>query len=241
MSTRYSARFEGVSLLERGKAQTVSVSIERSGSAPTITSATFSLMNPAGEALIDAQTATVAGGVVSYVLPDSTLTNEEYGLRWLVLFEAVIGGVSYSFYNDAAVCKTQIFPPITPTDLSDRHGDLSNLLPTGVTSTQAYIDAAWIELTSWLYSEAVPFWTLRTVSALREPLIFGALALCFRDFSTLLDSADRYTELAELYETRTHKARQRLRGYFDRGEDDSVSATQNPASAIIMLSSRRRA
>jgi hypothetical protein len=238
--TRYSARFEGVTLLEKSKAQTVSVSIERSGSAPSITSATFSLMNPAGEAIVDSQTASVAGGVVSYSLGASVLNDEEFGLRWLVLFDVIIGGVTYSFYNDAAICKTQIYPPITPTDLSDRHGDLSNLLPTGVTSTQAYIDAAWIELTSWLYSEAVPFWTLRTVSALREPLIFGALALCFRDFSTLLDSADRYTELAEMYETRKHKARQRLRGYFDRGEDDSVSSSQSPGSSVIMLSARRR-
>ena len=79
MATRYSARFEGVTLIERDAANVISVSIERANAAPTIASATFSLIDPNGTAVIDAQSASVAGGVVSYTVGSTVLADEEYG------------------------------------------------------------------------------------------------------------------------------------------------------------------
>ena len=63
--TLYSARFRGPSLIEQNKSQTVSLSIEASGSAASVTSATFYLYDTGGNAIVDAQAASVAGGTVS--------------------------------------------------------------------------------------------------------------------------------------------------------------------------------
>ena len=240
MATRYSARFEGVTLIERDAANVISVSIEREAVAPTITAATFSLIDPNGTAVIDAQTATIAGGVVSYTIGDTVLANEEYGQRWLVKFAVTIGGAVYTYYNDAAVCLARLSPPITHDDITARHGDIENLLPTGTTSTQAYIDAAWIEITGDLYSDAVPFWTLRTVSALRQPLILLALTLIFRDFSTLVDASDKYEILSDKYEKQAAVALSKLRGFFDRSEVDTLDGERKPTAGLIQLSASRR-
>ena len=63
--TLYSARFSGPTLIERNKAQTVSVTVARDGSAPTISSATFTLYDSGGTKVIDATAATIAAGVVT--------------------------------------------------------------------------------------------------------------------------------------------------------------------------------
>ena len=240
MATRYSARFEGVTLIERDAANVISVSIEREAVAPTITSATFSLIDPNGTAVIDAQTATIAGGVVSYTIGSTVLANEEYGQRWLVKFAATIAGAVYTYYNDAAVCLARLSPPITHDDITARHGDIANLLPAGTTSTQAYIDAAWIEITGELYSDAVPFWTMRTVSALRQPLILLALTLIFRDFSTLVDASDKYEILSDKYEKQARAALLKMRAFFDRAETDTVDGERKPTAGLIQLSASRR-
>tara|TARA_R110002124_G_scaffold5015_1_gene31604 strand:+ start:1385 stop:2116 length:732 start_codon:yes stop_codon:yes gene_type:complete len=240
MAVRYSARFEGVTLIERDAANVVSVSIERANAAPTIASATFSLIDPNGTAVIDAQSASVAGGVVSYTVGSTVLADEEYGQRWLVKFAVTIGGAVYTYYNDAAVCLARLSPPITHSDITARHGDITNLLPTGTTSTQGYIDAAWIEITGELYSDAVPFWTLRTVSALRQPLIMRSLTLIFRDFSTLVDASDKYEILSDKYEKQAQVAMSKLRGFFDRGEADTVDGERKPTAGLIQLSASRR-
>mgnify|MGYP003629759463 CR=1 FL=1 len=240
MATRYSARFEGVTLIERDAANVISVSIERANAAPTIASATFSLIDPNGIAVIDAQVATIAAGVVSYTIGSTVLAAEEYGQRWLVKFAVTIGSAVYTYYNDAAVCLARLSPPVTHADITARHGDITNLLPTGTTSTQGYIDAAWIEITGELYSDAVPFWTLRTVSALRQPLIMRSLTLIFRDFTTLVDSSDKYEILSDKYEKQAQVAMSKLRGFFDRGEADTVDGERKPTAGLIQLSASRR-
>lgn len=237
----YSANWSGPTLIERDSVQTVSTSIERDATAPTITSATFTLITPDGTSVIDGQTATVAAGVVSYDIPADTLTTKAYGQRWLVRFDVTIASLVYSFYNDAALCKVRIFPPISHSDLQARHGDITSLLPSGVTSTQSYIDSAWIEITNRMYADAIPFWTIRTMSALRSPLLYRALALVFRDFSTLIDESDKYSELADRYDKSFEMDYMKLRGFFDRGEENIVDDVKSPISSVIVLSSRRRA
>ena len=220
MATRYSARFEGVTLIERDAANVISVSIERANAAPTIASATFSLIDPNGIAVIDAQVATIAAGVVSYTIGSTVLAAEEYGQRWLVKFAVTIGSAVYTYYNDAAVCLARLSPPVTHADITARHGDITNLLPTGTTSTQGYIDAAWIEITG--------------------ELIMRSLTLIFRDFTTLVDSSDKYEILSDKYEKQAQVAMSKLRGFFDRGEADTVDGERKPTAGLIQLSASRR-
>jgi len=240
VETLYSARWSGPTLIEQGETQDVSLAIERSGSATSLTSGTFTLYSPAGEALISAQTATISGGTVSYEIGATDLDDEALGPRWLVKFAVVISGDTHTFYNDAVLCLSRIYPPVGHTDIVGRHGDIANLLPSGTTSTQAYLDEAWSMLTNRMYSESVPFWKLRTPSALRSALLYGALAIIFRDFSTLLDPGDRYDALADRYDADYEREFKALRARFDSSEDNVLTGSQTPTAPVLMLSSGPR-
>jgi len=240
VETLYSARWSGPTLIEKDETQSVNVDIERGGSAPTITAATFSLYSPAGTLLLEDVTATESSGNVSYDIPSATLTDEALGARWLVKFSVTIAGDVHTFYNDAVLCLARIYPPIGHTDIAARHGDITNLLPSGTTSTQAYITEAWVQLTNRMYSESVPFWRLRTPSILRGSLLYGALSLIFRDFSTLLDPGDKYESLADRYEGVYEKEFRSMRARFDSNEDNTISEAQVPTSPVLMLSTGPR-
>ena len=126
-TTPYSARWRGPSLIEKGKAWTVAVDVEHGGSAPTITAATFSLWKPGGENAVNAATAVISSGNVSYQVPAATTTDEAYGMGWVVRFDCTIGGVVFPFYNDAAVVAAHLFPPVGTTDLTNRYSQLATL------------------------------------------------------------------------------------------------------------------
>lgn len=249
--TVYAARFSGPSLIERNKAQTVSVDLERDGAAPSITSATFTLYKPSGAALsssYDGATATVSGGrITSPSIAAADTVNEALTKDWLVRFDATISSKVYTFYNDAALVRARLYPPIGQTDLVARHRDIAALRPTTLPSLQDYIDQAWADLLTKAYMDGVPFWRWRTPSALRLPLLYRALGVIFRDYATLLDPGDRYTALADSYVGTDHtsgaaeKAYAAMRQKVDGDEDNTVSEDHRSGSPVILLQTTRRA
>ena len=103
-STLYTARWTGPTLIEQGKSQQISVSVERSGSDATISSGTLTLYRPNGTALVDAVAGTISGGTfTSAAIAGGTTSAESLGPRWLIKVELVIGGATYSFYYDAVL------------------------------------------------------------------------------------------------------------------------------------------
>jgi len=238
--TLYSARFSGPTLIERDKAQTVSVTIERDGSDATITAATFTLYDVGGNILIDGTAATISGGTLSGSVGASDLDGKAYGSGWLVQFDATIGGKVYRFLNDAAICLARLYPPIGHSDLVKRHSDVANLLAAGVSSLQQYIDDAWADLTGRLYSDSCPFWRLRTPSAMRAAMFSRSFQLIFRDYSTLLDPGDRYAELADRYAEQYDEDVEKIRAKMDTGEDNTLTSNNLSTAAVIQLTTSRR-
>ena len=120
--TIYSARWAGPTFIERGKDQAVSVAIERSGAAVTLTSGTLTIYKPNGEELVDAVAGTVAAGVfTSATVAAATTSAESLGKNWLIRVDLVIAGDTYTFYNDAVLCLARLYPTIGQTDLVQRH------------------------------------------------------------------------------------------------------------------------
>jgi len=234
--TLYSARFRGPTLIEHNKSQTVSLDIEQAGSSPTLTSGTFYLYDAGGSAIVDAQAATIAGGTISGTVASSDTSGKTLGPSWLVRFDVIIGGKTYRFNNDACLCVARLYPPIGQTDLVNRHSDVANLLASGVTSCQQYIDDAWSDITNRMYSEQVYFWRLRTPSAFRNVMFARSLALIFRDYATLLNAGDRYMQLSDYYEQQYERAYSKLRSRIDSDEDNQLSARQQSIPAVTYLS-----
>ena len=234
----YSARWKGPTLIEKGKAQTVSLTIEKANAAPSISAATCTIYKPTGETLKDAATATISSGTVSLALVANDTSAESLGAGWLIKFDCTIGSNVYTFYNDGCLSLGRLYPPVGHSDLVGRHSDIANLLASGVSSLQPYIEDAWADITNRAYSESVPFWRLRTSSAFRAPMFSKCFALIFRDYATLMSAQDRYMQLADYYEHLYEKDYQSLRSRLDNDEDNTVSTRQQPVSSVIMLSSR---
>ena len=234
--TLWSARFTGPTMIEKDKVQTVDVAIEKDGAAAVISSATFTVYEPNGSKLIDAATATVDGGTVTGSIAAADTTDKALSKNWLIRFDVTIGGVVFSFYNDAVLCLARLYVPIGQTDLIARHSDVANLRSSSTTSLQEYIAQAWTEITNRLYSDGFPFWKMRTPSAFRQVMFSRCFSLIFRDYSTLLDPGDRYAELADRYDEKYSIEYDQIRSKVDVSEDNKLEAHSRPAAPVIMLS-----
>ena len=241
-ATIYQARVPGPLLIEKNKPNQPTISIEKDGAVATLASGTFTLYRPDGTALVDAVAGTVATGTFTAAsILAATTADESLGDRWLAQFDIVIGGVTETFYQDGALVVGRLYPPIGQTDLVARHSEVANLLKTGITSLQGMIEQAWFDVLNRMYSDGVAFWRWRTTSALRGVMFARCFELIFRDYSTLLDPDDRYSELAEYYAAQYELEYEGMRSRIDVEEDNTLTADSRPASAIIMLSSGPRA
>ena len=238
-NTLYSARFQGPTLIERGKDQTVSVDIEINGAPVTLTSGAMTVYKPGGATLIDGVAGTVAGGVFTSATIGAALTSAEgLGQGWLVKMDLVIGAATYTFYNDSILAAARLYPPISQSDLISRHSEALSLSSTA--NLQHYITEAWRDITISLYTDGIPYWKWRTPSALRAVHLSRSLELMFLDYATLMQGNDRYLQLASKYRQDYVAEYTQLRSTIDVGEDNNLDADKTSGAAVIMLQSGRR-
>jgi len=223
----------------------VSVAVETADASPTISAATFTLYDSGGTVKVDADTATVSGGTISYTVAADVLTANDYGQGWLVKFEATIDGDDLPFYNDAAVCLAPLYPPVGTSDLLSRYAKLADLNDegndgTGGADLQGYITDAWGELTQRMYSDGFPFWTIRSPAALRPWLLAQSLVYALDDLALLLAADSHYSAEARRLEATLGTLYDGIRARLDPTEENTATATHEGASPVLMLTSGRR-
>ena len=237
--TPYSARWTGPTLIPRGQDTTVTVDVEHGGSAPTVSAVTFSLWDSAGNVIVDAASASESSGTLSYTVTAASTTGETLGQGFLLKFSATIGGDQHDFYNDAALTLARLYPPIGTTDLTNRYSRLAALQTTGASDLQKFITDAWTELTTKFYSEGLPFWRMRTPSALRKWLTVQAVVYALDDLALVLGDGGPYREEARRLEDTLPRLYNQIRSLMDTDEDNSVQHQQQPAASVLVLSSGR--
>lgn len=237
--TPYSARWTGPALIPRGQDTTISVDVEHGGSAPTVSAVTFSLWDSSGTVIVDAASASESGGTLSYTVTAASTTGKTLGQGYLLKFTATIGGDAHDFYNDAALTLARLYPPIGTTDLTNRYSRLGALQTTGASDLQKFITDAWTELTARLYSEGLPFWRMRSPSALRPYLTAQALVYALDDLALTLGDGGPYRDEARRIEDTLPRLYGQIRSRIDDGEDNSIGDLQQPASPVLILSSGR--
>lgn len=170
--TLYSARAPFPDYLVRGRTQTVSLPLYRSGAlvAPTQANSSFALYNPAGTAVIAATAVTVTGSIATYAisaasLPSTLALGHGYREEWsLVLTGETDPRV---FKRDAALVLHAAYPVITDLDLQGVYADILDQLGPSVTTCQAYQDEAWrrilgrLEMQGVFPDHIVTSWSLR--------------------------------------------------------------------------------
>lgn len=237
-TTPYSVRWKGPALLPYGRGWDVSVSLEHGDASPTVSSATFTLYSPDGSAIVDAEAAVISSGTLTYTVASSVLASTDVGPRWLVKFEATIGSTILPLYNDAAVCLAPLFCPVGITDLTNRLSKLGDL-QSATADLQPFITDAWTALTQKLYSDAVPFWRMRTPGALRPWLLAKSLSLALDDLALLIDTDSKYSEEAQRHRDSLSVLYSDIKSLMDESEDNTPSTSHEGASPVVILGSNR--
>lgn len=186
--TLYTARTAYPNLIERARAQVVTLPLYRDGAlfAPTQASSTYSLYKPDGTAVVSAAAVTVSGSVAQYAIPAATLpaSLEPLGEGWREEWALVISGetTARNYRREAALVLRAAYPTVTDADLTALYPDLVTQLGTIGTNFQAQIDAAWARIVRALLRRGFASYLIVDMSALHDWLENEVLASIFRSF-----------------------------------------------------------
>lgn len=213
--TIYSARIAYPDYLVRGRGQTVSLELYRSGSLQAPTSGTFQLLSPSGTEVVAAASVTVSSSIATYAissgsLPSTLALGHGYREVWSL---ACADGVTRTYYRDAALVLHAAYPVVADADLEAVYSDLSRQRSASVTTYQAYIDEAWKRILGRLETQGVFPEHIVSTWSLREVHLELTLHLCCLDFAR--SAGGRWLELAAGHKKEFEMAWARLK--FVRG------------------------
>lgn len=191
-SARWDLPYE---LIERGTASTIRLRLYRDA-APVVPSVvTVSVYDGSNTAIVDEETATISGGVSSYLVAGALTSPLSLGLDYRVVWTA--DGRTYDI--PCALCRRIVYTTVTDVDIRRRWAYLD---PTTVgtitrqTSWQRLIDDAWLTIEHRLIEQGRRPWLILTPSSLREPHLLLAAArihdeLAVRGNANMQDRADQ--------------------------------------------------
>lgn len=215
-------------LLERGESNVLRLRLYVNGSPAPPSVATVSVYDSSNTALVNEQSATIAGGIASYTVLGAVTTDQPLGTGYRVVWTA--DGRTYDI--PAALCRRLVYPTVTDVDVRRRwpyldSGNLGAL--TSTTTWQGLIDDAWLTIQHRLIEAGRRPWLVLSPSSLREPhlLLAGARihdALASRGNPVM---QDRAMQLHQMYES----AYARVSMDYDEDDDGQVDDSDRRMAA----------
>lgn len=198
--TNWSFRSPYPDVLARNRTNTLSGTLQYSGTAPTISAATFALYRPDGVEVTGC-TLSLAGNVATVSVPAASLpTTLTLGEGYQEVWTFTISGTAYTYQRPAALARYQLVPAIHVSDVSGSTGrqpSLARNLGAGVT-VQSFMDQAWAQIVRRIISAGHLPYLVRTPDAIGEAHICLTLALAYEGMAAGSDNAV-YQKLAESY------------------------------------------
>ena len=188
-------------MIQRGKTQTVSLSIYRNGGIITPTACTYQLLDDDGTDVIPTTAGTISVAECQYVInasvvPDTMdLTDGLYEI-----WQVTIDGIDFTFQRPAYLCRRPLYPVVSQIDLEACYSDLANLLPVSYTNGyQPWIDEAWVRIVERLRQQGNLPYLITDVQTLRGPHLELSLALIWRNMHTAIGTASGYLDLYQAH------------------------------------------
>jgi len=221
LSTPYAPRIRAPQLIQRTKTQLVSLDVYRDGAKIDFTSGLYSLQDQTGKFILEDQNVNKVDSSAQYTIaasqvPSTTTLSE----GWMETWKITIGSTQYTFKRLAYICLSPIYPVISDIDLTTLYPDLSNLLPTGESSWQKWIDESWFQVLNRIRIAGRLPYLIMDPHALREPHINLCLSLIWRALhSALGQSEGRYLDLAREHERAFERTFSSMNFRYDEDED----------------------
>lgn len=232
----YSARSRAPQVLTRGRGQTTTREIRRSGAIVTPTAGTYSLISPTGSVVIAEVAVTgIPGGIASMAIGASDLpATLAFGEGYRELWKLTVDGVERTFPRDAALSLYTLANPVSQADLTGDYPSLVDQVGQWATDLQQWIDQAWDYTLRSLFRRSE--WPDQIVD---ESSVFDAVAeeSLFRIFRFLANSSkngERFSVPRDDHKSAAINARKSIRFRVDRSNDGVAdSLDRESASAIV--------
>jgi len=229
--------------LERNKEQDIELNLYVDGTLVTPTTATVSVFEPDGNAIVEDGNAT-EGQPSSYTITAATLpTTLTFSEDWVIEWTVTYGGETETIRQDCHLVLRVLHPVITHTTLSNLHFDISTKLkPTDRTNWQTEVDEAWDHIQARLVGTGKRPYLIMNPWSLRDVHLNLALSYVWREIATYTQGRGRYAEMADFYWKRYEAAWGALDFKYDyeqtgKGGDAADSV---PGPPVVLLSGTNR-
>lgn len=189
--------------LERGRTQTVKLSVYRGGAlqSPTQSGSSYTLFDPNDNMLVSAQEVTVTGNVATYSVTSSVLAStltlgEGYREEWSLIMP---DGETHLFERPAALIRKRLYPVVSDVNLEARYPEITDHKHAYGGSWDGFIDEAWTDIKLRLLQEGVLPYLVRSPSSMRSIHLHLSLALVFRGLHSGLEGQTKWLDLATLH------------------------------------------
>tara|TARA_R110000823_G_scaffold114247_5_gene236399 strand:- start:5853 stop:6617 length:765 start_codon:yes stop_codon:yes gene_type:complete len=218
----YSPQIKTIELLERAKSQTTELPIYRDGGLVVPTQVVYTLFKPDQSIHTNAQAGTFPGNIPQYVHAGGDLVSTmPLGEGYMQEWDITINTIVYSFRRMCAVVRRRLYPVVSDIDLFSTYKQLSDIMPSSISSYQDYIDEAWYSMIQRMRQEGSGLeYLVMSSEALRPAHINLSLYYIFRDFhSSLGQSNGRYLDLATEHHRQYKFDWKQINWIYDSGHD----------------------
>ena len=240
--TEHSARFPLPTMLVRGRANTLTLTIESAGSGITPASGTVTVRDSSGAAVVDGAAITAANpstyAIIAATIPATTALDDSWLVEWAITFT---GGEAAEFATVAYVVRRDLHPVITVSDLTQKDPTVAaaNFIASGET-LQAYMDEAFERIQRWLISRGRRPSLILDPFALWDLHIAETLVDLYRQAATALNSTGRLGDAYDLWRAEAERLRGSLSLRYDVDEDGIPNDERRSASPPLFLTSGPR-
>jgi hypothetical protein len=231
----YTFRTVGCDVLQRARTQTVQMEAYRDGALVAPSAGTFTLVDPSGTALVDAQAVTIASSIARYTIdataiPATLELGEDYQERWSLVMP---DGSTRTILREAAIARFLLHPVVADVDLTSEYPDLVAEFATVATSLQGFLDEAWRQICEKLFQRDRWPDLLISTSALRLPHRELALYLAHKALYRSAPSVNRWETLMQLHQAGWEREWGALTAKWDRDLDGLADGGREAVNGVV--------
>ena len=218
--------------LERDRDTPLRLGVYHAGAIVEPTSGTITIYDSSNAAVVSAAAVTIDGSdFANYTLPTATVAAKSYGSGWRIEWSMLMpDGHTHVYRFGTALVRVRHACPVTDLDLLSRRPDIAHYYPTGFTSWQTQIDAAWDDVQDWIEGKGKRAYLITSQDALRPWVRAHALSLVSAALAGDGAADNAWNKRADDYAAEAQRERDTLTLEYD--ESDTGQASPGRRSAM---------
>jgi hypothetical protein len=232
----YVVRQRSAIVWERGESTTLSLDVRNSaGEQQTLTSVTLGIWDASSEVLATGTAATADGPPSTYTVAAALTTDRALSGQLLAIWEATVNGQVEHFRQVIHLVRHRYHATITDTDLTNVYSELTDLLPSDLTSYEKYRVRARERIERDMLKVKKRPELIFDAFMLHDAHVALSLAYIFQDWDSHLDGPSKWgTKAKEQFKTYSDEFRD-FKGHYDANQSGTVDDDDNESAGGILI------